>query len=839
MKKLLTNLLRFVLKIALLVVKAIAHILKKVLTFIHTKKRFALPFYGLLLFILCIVVVIKTSGDSEFNTVLDDKHINDITKLNSIIVDSILKPETVEEIAQAIKTSTGPISIGGGKFSMGGQTAFENSLHLDMTSFNKIVLLDTVSKQITVQPGIRWREIQRAIDPHNLSIKIMQTYADFTVGGSISVNCHGRYIGHGPIISSVQQIKLVLASGEVVTANRIENADIFKAAVGGYGGIGVIVEATLQLTDNAKVQRKSEIVQAEDYPSYFAQNIRDKKNIVFQNGDLYPPNYDEVNSISWAVTDKPLTDTARINEGDEKYWLEHKVMKVVSWGKFGKWFRKTFVDPYYYRKDIVLWRNYEASYDVRGLEPINTGNKTYVLQEYFIPVENMKSFTPKMRDIFNKHRVNVVNVSLRHALPDTESFLSWAPKEVFAYVIYYQQGTDDKAKEKVKQWTQEMTDAIISENGSWYLPYQPHATVAQFEKGYTNAAKYFEVKKAVDPNHRFVNKLLDKYDPDLQSSIEHKRDSIKGYYRPEEQTLLTVPEWYLVFNPKEYADYLESGKNPSAFPFYKSVKEYWTLYDRSLKLVSKAYPENKEYKTMLQVIGVSITVEYCIKAGYENTIGRFFNLFANKNVSEQEKVIIQAQRAYSNVIYHQPWYEFEFLPWVKKVWAVSDNSGASFLRKWERTMVFTLEFSFKAFYSLLIEWAAKSAYEEPVTDIYMLATTTDSIAQIPNVKVVYQQGDKKILAIGRWDIFNETLPQLADKEIAIEEIGGNHKIAVSVITNKQQKTSFNHIEPLYTSAIVTDDAMERHLYLLPVNQLLPFIRYCDSNKTTVEHIYDY
>jgi hypothetical protein len=47
---------------------------------------------------------------------------------------------------------------------------------------------------------------------------------------------------------------------------------------------------------------------------------------------------------------------------------------------------------------------------------------------------------------------------------------------------------------------------------------------------------------------------------------------------------------------------------------------------------------------MLQIIGVSVTVEYCIKAVYENTIGRFFNLFATKNISSQEKVIIQAQR---------------------------------------------------------------------------------------------------------------------------------------------------------------------------------------------------
>jgi FAD/FMN-containing dehydrogenase len=63
-----------------------------------------------------------------------------------------------------------------------------------------------------------WRDLQKVIDKHNLSVKIMQTYANFTVGGSVSVNCHGRYIGHGPIVSSVLELKLITASGQLIVA---------------------------------------------------------------------------------------------------------------------------------------------------------------------------------------------------------------------------------------------------------------------------------------------------------------------------------------------------------------------------------------------------------------------------------------------------------------------------------------------------------------------------------------------------------------------------------------------------------------------------------------------
>src|SRR5690606_206424 len=107
----------------------------------------------------------------------------------------------------------------------------------------------------------------------------------------VSVNCHGRYIGHGPIVSSVLEIKLVSASGEIITANRNENQDVFAAAIGGYGGIGVLVEIKLQLVDNVKVERHTALVDAIDYNNFFDQNIRNDSSVIFQNGDLYPPDF--------------------------------------------------------------------------------------------------------------------------------------------------------------------------------------------------------------------------------------------------------------------------------------------------------------------------------------------------------------------------------------------------------------------------------------------------------------------------------------------------------------------------------------------------------------------
>ena len=84
-------------------------------------------------------------------------------------------------------------------------------------------------------------------------------------------------------------------------------------------------------------------------------------------------------------------------------------------------------------------------------------------------------------------------------------------RQRYTCVIYFKQGTDQKAKEQVKQWTVQMTDSVLSVKGTWYLPYQPHATLEQFQKGYPGAEAYFAVKQKFDPASRFTNKQLDKY----------------------------------------------------------------------------------------------------------------------------------------------------------------------------------------------------------------------------------------------------------------------------------------------------------------------------------------
>jgi FAD/FMN-containing dehydrogenase len=144
-----------------------------------------------------LVVAVWTVVRAPTEQTTSPLFIHDVTQLNPIHVSMVITPTTTQEIIEAVRTHHGPISVGGARHSMGGQIATAGALYIDMRAFDKIVAFSPREKTITVQAGARWRQIQAHIDPANLSVSIMQTYANFTVGGSLSVTSGGRCDNRG------------------------------------------------------------------------------------------------------------------------------------------------------------------------------------------------------------------------------------------------------------------------------------------------------------------------------------------------------------------------------------------------------------------------------------------------------------------------------------------------------------------------------------------------------------------------------------------------------------------------------------------------------------------
>jgi FAD/FMN-containing dehydrogenase len=258
------------------------------------------------------------------------------------------------------------------------------------------------------------------------------------------------------------------------------------------------------------MRRTDVTLPAADYRRYFLESVRGTEAI-FHHGDLYPRAYDTVHAVTFTKTAAPVTIPDRLIPADQPYRLNSLAFWIFSEWPLGADIRSRLADPLLFRGEPVSWRNHEASYDTAELEPASRGDSTHALQEYFVPLGGFDAFVERLRGTLQRHRVNAINVSIRHALPDPGSLLAWARSEVFAFVLYYKQDTDRAARDAVGVWTRELIDAALEAGGSYYLPYQIHATEAQFLRAYPRASELFALKRRLDPTNKFSNALWERY----------------------------------------------------------------------------------------------------------------------------------------------------------------------------------------------------------------------------------------------------------------------------------------------------------------------------------------
>ncbi len=437
--------------------------------------------------------------------------VTDVAQLEQMAVARVLRPRSTEEVVEALHAWRGPVSIGGGRFSMGGQIAADDSLHLDMRSLDRLLALDPQARTVRCEAGMRWRDLLDHIDPHDLSVSIMQSYANFTVGGSLSVNCHGRYVGKGALARSVRALRLVTADGRALELSPQREPTLFGAVIGGYGGLGVVTEVELDLDLNTPLRRRMERVALADYPDYFTSRVAADPQVLMHNADLVPPDFDAPLAISWLRTQSAPTVAQRLLPRDLDYGREQNLIWAASELPGSGWLRRRSQAGELKEKPPVVWRNYEASLDTDALEPRTRAMSTYLLQEYFVPESRFVDFARGMAAILQQAEANVLNVSIRHAPADDTSLLRWAAEPVFCFVLYLKQRNSAAASHRSDAWTRSLIDLALALGGRYYLPYRLAATTEQFRRAYPEARRFAEIKREIDPGGRFRNRMWDRY----------------------------------------------------------------------------------------------------------------------------------------------------------------------------------------------------------------------------------------------------------------------------------------------------------------------------------------
>lgn len=130
-----------------------------------------------------------------------------------------------------------------------GDAALHDSV-IDCTRLDRYVEFDETRGVLTCEAGVSLEQIIRDFAPRGWFPMITPGTKFVTVGGCIANDVHGKaHHVDGCFSQCVESMQVLLANGDVVTASRDENADLFWASMGGMGLLGIVLQATIRLRE--------------------------------------------------------------------------------------------------------------------------------------------------------------------------------------------------------------------------------------------------------------------------------------------------------------------------------------------------------------------------------------------------------------------------------------------------------------------------------------------------------------------------------------------------------------------------------------------------------------
>ena len=175
---------------------------------------------------------------------------------------AIAFPASVGEVQALVRWAnrhTVALVPSGGRTGLsGGAVAANGELVVSLERMKQVLAFDPVDRSLTVQAGIALQAVQDAAREHGLQYPVdFAARGSCTIGGNIATNAGGiRVIRHGNTREWVAGLAVVTGAGELLELNRglLKNSsgyDLRHLMIGSEGTLGIVVEATLRLTDPA------------------------------------------------------------------------------------------------------------------------------------------------------------------------------------------------------------------------------------------------------------------------------------------------------------------------------------------------------------------------------------------------------------------------------------------------------------------------------------------------------------------------------------------------------------------------------------------------------------
>jgi FAD/FMN-containing dehydrogenase len=160
----------------------------------------------------------------------------------------LYRPESEEEILEIVREASDAgetVRTFGAGHSWAPHVVTDDTL-INLDRLDRIVSVDAEQQRVTVQAGIRIKELNRLLPKHGLAMKNLGSIGEQSIAGAISTATHGTGLKLDALHTQVVGIELLTGSGRRLAISENEDPELMAAARVSLGALGVITQVTMQ-----------------------------------------------------------------------------------------------------------------------------------------------------------------------------------------------------------------------------------------------------------------------------------------------------------------------------------------------------------------------------------------------------------------------------------------------------------------------------------------------------------------------------------------------------------------------------------------------------------------
>ncbi|MFF2878681.1 D-arabinono-1,4-lactone oxidase [Gottfriedia sp. NPDC057991] len=412
------------------------------------------------------------------------------------IPNQVLYPSSIEEVVSLVKranTEKKKIRVVGSSHSFTPLISTNDYL-MSLDNLNGVISINKEEQIAEVWAGTKLEQLGNELYESGYSQENLGDINVQSIAGAFLTGTHGTGVEHGILSTQIEEMTVVLPSGDLLDCSKTKNTDIYRALGVSLGLLGIVVKFKIRIKPANTYRYESKKVMIDEVYSNLLNLKKENEHFEFY---LFP--------YSENVQMKLMNETRT-----KKHSFKFEKWKVATIENKAFWLLSEFSRNFPKSSSQISKISGSSVPNSRMVGPSHelfatTRNVKFNEMEYSIPAQYMNDATLEIQEEIKNKRFNV-HFPIECRFVKSDNFLiSPASMRDSAYIaIHMYKGMPHQ------EYFNRIEEILQSYNGRPHWGKMHSMNIEKLNHSYPSLSNFLTIRSLLDQNNIFVNAYLAK-----------------------------------------------------------------------------------------------------------------------------------------------------------------------------------------------------------------------------------------------------------------------------------------------------------------------------------------